>query len=167
MSEKCRQKKPIPKLNHGALQLKLSLKRRLGLLQFLLTNRKPKYDIFHFSVVERWGVWQLWVCEITDVEGPCNFLQFQQQVTSCFALPFFSGLFFLPSLFLGGGLAVTTREVEDLAGDEGWGGVDLEAHWALESPAVGMATSLTAEGKNREKINLTLLSKRDLGLYSV
>lgn len=66
-------KKNIPKLNHGALQLKLSLKRRLGLLQFLLTNRKPKYDIFHFSVVERWGVWQLWVCEITDVEGPCNF----------------------------------------------------------------------------------------------
>lgn len=46
-------KKTIPKLNHGALQLKLSLKRRLGLLQFLLTNRKPKYDIFHFSVVER------------------------------------------------------------------------------------------------------------------
>jgi hypothetical protein len=45
--------------------------------------------------------------------------------------------------------------------------VDLEAHWTLESPAVGMATSLTAEGKNREKINLKLLFKRDLGPYSV
>lgn len=49
MSEKCRQK-TIPKLNHGALQLKLSLKRRLGLLQFLLTNRKTP-NMTYFTLV--------------------------------------------------------------------------------------------------------------------
>lgn len=44
------QTKTIPKLNHGALQLKLSLKRRLGLLQFLLTNWKTP-NMTYFTLV--------------------------------------------------------------------------------------------------------------------
>lgn len=126
--------------------------------------KNPKYDIFHFSVVERWGVWQLWVCEIPDVEGPCNF---NNKSLLALLYPFSLVYSSCPRCFWEGGWQWQQERWRTLLGTRAeevwtWRHTGHSSLLLLAWPP----PSLQKE-KNRETIHLTLLSKRDLGLDSV